>query len=194
MKNIGTQPIETDRLLLRKITMNDAADMYNNWASDEDVAKHLTWAAHKSIDDSKEIISIWKKELEKKDCYRWCIELKESQEVIGTIDVVSLNKNLETAEIGFCISKNHWNQGITTEALIAVQNFLFQYVGLNRVEAHHLTVNPASGKIMKKAGMKFEGIKRQGTKDNKGKFADLAMYAILKSDWKKGINDINKDF
>lgn len=185
MNNIGTQRIETNRLILRKITMDDANDMYNNWASDEDVAKHLTWTRHKSVDDSKGIISIWEKELEEDNCYRWCIELKETHEAIGTIDVVSLNINLESALIGYCISKRYWNQGITTEALIAVQNFLFQHVQLNRVESHHLTVNPASGKVMKKAGMSFEGIKRQGTKDNKGNFCDLAIYAILKSDWEK---------
>lgn len=184
MKNIGTQQIETDRLVLRKITMNDATDMYNNWASDEEVTRHLTWKIHKKIDDTEAIISIWEKELEQDNCYRWCIELKEIHQVIGTIDVVRLNIHLESAVIGYCMSKRYWNQGIMTEALIAVEDFLFKHVGLNRVEAYHHIENPASGKVMKKAGMSFEGIKRQGAKDNEGNFCDLSIYSILKSDWK----------
>ena len=172
MKSIGTREIETDRLILRKITMDDAADMYNNWASDEDVARHLTWTIHKSIEDSKEIIGIWEKELEEDDCYRWCMELKETHEVIGTIDVVKQNKNLESAEIGYCMSKKYWNQGIMTEALIAVEDFLFRRVGLNRVEAYHHTHNPASGQVMKKAGMILEGVIRQIAKDHQGKYCE----------------------
>lgn len=182
MQNIGTQEIETERLLLRKITMNDASDMFNNWASDKEVAKYLTWDAHETIDVTKEIISMWEKELEEDDCYRWCIELSETKEVIGTIDVVKLNVDLESAVIGYCMSKKYWNRGIMTEALIAVQDFLFQHVGLNRVEAYFDTRNPASGKVMEKSGMSFEGIKRQVAKDNEGNFCDISMYAILKSD------------
>ena len=188
MKNIGTQPIETERLLLRKITMNDASDMFNNWASDEEVTKYLTWDAHETIDGTKAIISMWEKELEQDDCYRWCIELRENNQVIGGIDVVKLNIDLESAVIGYCMSKKYWNKGIMTEALIAVQDYLFQHVGLNRIEAYHDTRNPASGKVMEKAGMSFEGIKRQGAKDIKGNFRDISMYAILKSDWEKGLN------
>ena len=81
--------------------MDDATDMYNNWASDDDVTKHLTWTSHKSIDESREIIATWLKELQQDNCYRWCIELKNIHQVIGTIDVVSLNINLEIAEIGY---------------------------------------------------------------------------------------------
>lgn len=188
MKNTGTQRIETNRLILRKITTNDASDMFNNWTSDVEVARYLTWDVHKTIEDTKEIISIWEQELEENGCYRWCIELKDINEVIGTIDVIKLNINIESALIGYCMSRKYWNQGIMTEALIEVEKFLFERVGLNRIEAYFDIRNPASGKVMEKAGMSFEGTKRQGAKDNKGNYCDISMYAILKSDWEKGLN------
>lgn len=69
-----------------------------------------------------------------------------------------------------------------TEALKAVINYLFEEVGMNRIEARHNTLNPASGRVMQKSGMKFEGIMRQIKVNKYGEFYDLAVYSILKSD------------
>ena len=185
MKNIGTQQIETDRLVLKRITIENAEDMYRNWASDEEVTKYLTWKPHKRIEDTKNAISSWEKELEQEDCYRWCRELKDNQQVIGTIDVVDINSDIECAVFGYCMSKNYWNQGIMTEAFTAVKNFLFERVGFNRIEASHHTENSGSGKVMKKVRMSLEGIKREGAKDNEGNLCDIATYSIFKADWEK---------
>lgn len=183
MKHTGTPRLETDRLILRRITLDDAEDMFCNWASDEQVTRHLTWKPHPDVEASRAIIRSWQEELERENCYRWCLEWKENGQVIGCIDVVRLDESLETAVIGYCMSKQYWNRGIMTEALVAVEDYLFGQVGVNRIEAHHLTENPASGKVMLKSGMQFEGIKRQGAKDHSGNYCNLAIYAMLKSDW-----------
>ncbi|GAA0773821.1 hypothetical protein GCM10008908_22630 [Clostridium subterminale] len=79
--------------------------------------------------------------------------------------------------------------GIITEALKAVINYLFSEVGFNRIVATHDTNNIASGKVMIKSGMKYEGTLRQSEwRDNKG-FYDLAVYAILKDEWLKGMEE-----
>ena len=70
MKNIGTQRVETERLILRKITINDAEDMFNNWASDSEVTKYLTWKPHKTIEDTKEVIEFWLNDIDDRDVYR----------------------------------------------------------------------------------------------------------------------------
>lgn len=77
-----------------------------------------------------------------------------------------------------------WNKGIITESLNAVIKFFFEEVGINRIEAKHDINNPASGEVMKKCGMQFEGILRQAGKNNTG-LCDLAVYSILKDDIKK---------
>lgn len=185
MKHIGTQRIETKRLLLRKIKLSDAEMMFNNWASDEEVTRYLTWMPHESIENSKGLIGIWLEELQCDSCYKWCIELKETNQVIGTIDVVDMIKNIDSAVMGYCLSSKYWNQGIMTEALSAVQQFLFEEVGFNRIEAYYHTANPSSGKVMEKSGMKYEGVRRQYAKDNQGNFVDVVTYAILRDDFKK---------
>jgi ribosomal-protein-alanine N-acetyltransferase len=89
---------------------------------------------------------------------------------------------VQAVEIGYCIGRAFWNQGILTEALNALIAFFFDQVGANRIAAHHDTRNPASGKVMLKSGMKFEGVARQAVLNNQGIY-DAVQYAILKSDW-----------
>lgn len=165
--------------------MADAPDMFHNWASDDEVTRFMTWRSHADISLSELVISNWLTELRSSDCYRWCIAHRETGQVIGAIDVVRLHKTTECAEIGYCLSRRYWNQGIMSEALYAVIEFLFSSVECNRIEACHHVGNPASGKVMQKCGMRFEGIKRQGGLDQNGNFYDLANYAILWSDWAK---------
>ena len=59
MKPMGTKTLETDRLILRKFTPEDAEDMYENWASDPEVTKYLTWPVHTSVDVTKKLLEIW---------------------------------------------------------------------------------------------------------------------------------------
>jgi len=193
MNFIGTQTIETKRLILRKINLRDTEDMFKNWASDEDVAKYLTWQAHKDVSVTKTVIESFIERQNDLDYFAWCIEWKENHQVIGTIDIVKLDKQYETAEMGYCISREYWGKGIMTEALLAVEEFLFDRVDLNRIQAKHHVDNPASGKVMSKCGMQFEGVQRKASKDNMGDFCDVATYAILKSDWenaRKIVEDI----
>jgi len=181
MKHIGTRELETERLLLRKISVNDAEAMYNNWASDDIVTRFVTWYTHQSIEDTKGLLKMWEAEYENNNCYRWVIELKNEKKAIGTIDVVRIDEGNETAEIGYCVSREYWNKGIVTEAAKKVVEYLLKEVGFYRIEAQHHLDNPASGKVMQKVGMKYEGVVRGG-RIVKGEHVDVAMYAILKID------------
>ncbi len=174
----GTKVIKTPRLLLRPFVMEDAQAMYENWASDPEVTKYLTWPPHGSVEISRAILAQWVSSYQKADFYQWAIVLKELGEPIGSISVVSHNDDLKKAEIGYCIGKNWWRQGITAEALIAVMDFLFDEVGMNRLEARHDPRNPQSGNVMKKAGMVYEGTSRQSDRNNQG-LCDACHYARL---------------
>ena len=178
----GTKTIDTDRLMLRRFKPEDACNMFNNWANDSDVTKFLTWKPHGNIEVTKKIINQWIDEYNHNNFYNWAIELKEAGEVIGNISVVNLYENYQSCEIGYCMSKKHWNKGIMTESLKAVIDYLFSEVGFNRIEARHDTDNIASGKVMMKSGMRYEGTLRQ-VKIRDKEFYSLAVYAILKNDW-----------
>ena len=71
-----------------------------------------------------------------------------------------------------------------TEALSRVIDYAFDSMEINRIEAQHELTNPSSGRVMEKCGMKKEGVLRQRLY-NKGKFVDVALYAIVRSDWRK---------
>ena len=182
MKHCGTQRLETDRLILRRYETKDAAAMFRNWASDSEVTKFLTWQTHSSEEVSKKIITDWLREYSDKKYYHWAIVLKDNgDKPIGDIAVVHMNEDVSMMHIGYCIGRNWWHQGITSEALKAVMDYLFDFVNVNRIESRHDPRNPNSGKVMKKCGMKYEGTLRSSDWNNQG-ICDACYYALLKSE------------
>ena len=189
MKHCGTQKIETDRLILRRFVSEDYISMFNNWASDPEVSKFLTWQTHDSVDVSRTITNDWVSSYEKNDFYQWAIAFKTApDDPFGSISVVHTDEDILSFEIGYCITKKHWRQGITSEALAAVIGFLFENTDVNRIEAVHDINNPNSGKVMQKCGMIFEGMHRQGSRNNTG-LCDINYYSILRAEWEAKRND-----
>ena len=182
MKHCGTQSLETDRLVLRRYVTEDAAAMYKNWASDEEVTKFLTWPTHSSQEVSQYVIEDWVNQYSNESYYHWGIVLKgNGDEPIGDIAVVYMKENVSMVHIGYCIGRTWWHRGIMSEALKAVMDFLFDVVDVNRIEAGHDPRNPNSGKVMKKCGMKYEGTLRSSGWNNQG-VCDVCYYALLKSE------------
>lgn len=182
MKNSGTQRIETDRLILRRYVIEDADAMYKNWASDSEVTKFLTWQPHSSVEVSRGIIENWLKEYSDEKYYHWAIVLKDNgNEPIGDISVVHMNEDISMVHIGYCLGRAWWRRGIMSEALKAVMDFMFDTVEVNRVESRHDPMNPNSGKVMQKCGMKYEGTLRSADRNNQG-ICDACYYALLRSE------------
>ena len=179
----GTQTLKTDRLILRQALREDAAAMFRNWASDPKVTKYLTWPTYQTEETTHPILERWCNNYEDPEFYQWMIVPTELGEPIGSISVVNHRNDIAEAEIGYCIGKAWWHNGITSEALSAVSDYLFDEVGMNRIEAKHDVNNPRSGNVMKNCGMVFEGISRQSDRNNQG-ICDLAAYAILRCDRK----------
>ena len=181
VKHLGTQRIETERLVLRKAQLDDAQAMFDNWASDPEVTKYLTWPTHGSVDVTKQIAESWVKGYEQDDFYLWMIELKEISQPIGSISVVNMDDRVEKVEIGYCMGRPWWHKGIMSESLQAVMDFLFDEVGVNRIEARHDPRNPHSGGVMRKCGMIYEGTARKADRNNQG-VCDACHYALLAED------------
>ena len=178
MNHTGTKTIETPRLLLRKFTMEDAEQMFVNWANDDEVTRFLTWPSHGDIETSRSIIRSWMEEYASEKRYEWCIEWKENGQAIGSISVVDLKENIEAVEIGYCIGRAYWQRGIVSEALDALIRFFFDEVGARRIESRHDPCNPNSGKVMLKCGMKYEGTRIKADKNNSG-ICDVSMCGII---------------
>ena len=181
MKKIGTKRLETNRLTLRRFTAADAEEMYRNWASDPEVTRFLTWPCHASAEATAALLESWVENYRDGDCFNWAIEFKENRSVIGNISVVKLDETVNAAEIGYCLGRAYWGRGIMPEALRAVMDYLFDEAEFNRIAAYHDAYNPKSGRVMQKAGMKYEGTQRQAGKNNQG-ICDIVCYAALRSD------------
>ncbi len=178
----GTVTIETKRLLLRRFTENDAAYAYANWTSDAKVTEFLRWPTHKSIEVTERVLREWIDSYKNDDFYQWAIVLKDLDEPIGSISVVEKKERLNIVHIGYCIGSKWWKQGIASEAFSGIIPFFFDEVKVNRIEAQHDPNNPASGKVMIKCGLKYEGTLRQADISNKG-IVDASIYSLLASEY-----------
>jgi len=169
--------LETQRLLLRKFSGDDAYDLFE-WGSDPEVLKTLVWNGISTIDEAHD--NIFNFYLSRPGIF--AIQVKESGKCIGCLDI-RIDSDNEKTSFGYVLNRNFWGKGYMTEALRAVLEFCFVKLEINRVEANHYITNPASGKVMEKAGMKKEGITRQSVKV-KGVLHDCVLYGILREEWK----------
>ncbi|MBS4174668.1 GNAT family protein [Bacillus sp. FJAT-49736] len=181
-KIYGDLPVlETDRLLLRKVTLDDVEDIYT-YGSNEEVTKYVTWDTHRTLSDAREFVEFVLNQYESKKVSPWGIEYKENGRLIGTIDFVSWQPKHHTAEIGYVVSQEYWGQGIATEAAKKVIEFGFKEMDLVRIQARCFVENIGSSRVMEKAGMFYEGILRKSA-FIKGKHHDLKVYSILKDEF-----------
>ncbi|WP_394121161.1 GNAT family N-acetyltransferase [Planococcus donghaensis] len=173
--------IETERLLLRKMMMKDAEDLFE-YASQPEVSSYLPWQVHQSIGDSKAFLNFILEGYNQHSKLTWAIELKSSGKMIGTIDFVSWSPKRHKAEIAYVLSPHYWGHGLMAEAAAALLSFGFRDMELNKVEAPIMSENKQSQRLAEKLGMIREGVARQHM-IIKGEFVDLAMYAVLKSEF-----------
>ena len=179
MLHQGTKRLETERLILRPFTSEDGDVMFRNWASDPEVTRYLTWPTHDSVETTRKLTAFWAEEAKKPEVYQWAIELKELGEPIGSLSVVRINEKYAWSELGYCIGRAWWGRGLTAEGVRAVIEYLIREVGFRQILAVHDVNNPRSGAVMRKAGMKMQGIQRRCGSNNSDPCCDLAVYSIL---------------
>ena len=182
MDHMGTKTLETSRLRLRQFREDDVNAMYENWSKDEEVTRYLMWPAHKSAEISRMYIDSLIHGYEKLNNYNWGIELKEIGQVIGGIGAVRLDENVESVHIGYCLGRQWWNRGITSEAFCEVIRFFMDEVKVNRIESRYDPRNIYSGKVMEKCGLLYEGTLHQSAYNNQG-ICDAAWYGLLREDY-----------
>ena len=175
--------LKTPRLLLRRLTMRDAGDIYR-YSRDPEVARHVLWDAHRSIGDSRAYLRYMLHRYRAHEPASWGIEELSTGRIIGTIGFMWIQQDNAAAEVGYSLARDCWNRGFMTEALGAVIQYGFDFMNLNRIEAQHETTNPASGAVMRKCHMCKEGTLRSRL-FNKGKYVDVDLYAILRRDFNR---------
>lgn len=178
--------LETPRLILRRLEIRDAPDLFD-YSRDPQVAKHVLWDAQTSVSEARAYVRYMLRRYRAGEPASWGIEEKETGRVVGTIGYMWYQRDNNACEVGYSLARRRWNRGYMTEALAEVLRFSFEELGVHRVEAQHEVENAASGAVMRKCGMRKEGTLR-GRLYNKGRYVDVDLYAMLREDyarWKR---------
>lgn len=150
----STPPLETERLILRKLTFDDIDDMYAIY-SDERVNKFLPWFPFASkAETEKYLKENIMPQYENQFSCRYCVELKDMGKVIGYVSLGCIDLKNRSGDLGYGLMKEYWNRGIITEASKEILKWL-KDCGFRCITATHDVNNPASGEVMKKLGMKY---------------------------------------
>ncbi len=173
--------LETARLILRPFTLADAPTV-KLLAGDHDLASTTMNLPHPYPEGAAETwIATHTEKFEQGTLAALAITLRPADELIGAISL-GINQAHRRAELGYWLGKPWWNQGYMTEAARALIGCGFETFNLNRISAQHFVRNPASGRVMQKLGMTYEGCLRQAML-KWDRFEDLMCYAILREDW-----------
>ncbi len=181
LNHTGTQNIETKRFLLRRFHKKDVKDIYNNWTSDIEAAKYNAWKVHDSEDVTRGYLFEWIKLYEKSNYYHWAITDKLTGEVIGSISATNINNRKKYCEVGYTVARKYWNQGIATEVLKELINYLTDSVGFINIRAFHDIRNRASGRVMEKSGMIYVKRKKQFFLNSNNLIMDCCVYDYIKN-------------
>lgn len=170
--------LETNRLLLRPITMDDKATLYEIF-KDEEMMIYYGMYPLKDMKAITKLIKNFNKGFEEDRSIRWAIELKEEHKLIGTCGFHNMNKHHRRSEIGYEIHKDYWRKGYVTEAVEEMMSYGMEEMSLNRIEALIYPENIPSQKLLEKLGFTKEGL----LKDYyifRNLPQDLLMYSYIK--------------
>ncbi|PIE80385.1 MAG: GNAT family N-acetyltransferase [Chloroflexi bacterium] len=172
--------LETKRLVLRPFSINDAQTV-QRLAGDWVVAETMLNVPHPYEDGmAEDWISTHQLDFDEGKGVTFAIARRETDEVVGAISLRM--EQFSRANMGYWIGKPYWSKGYCTEAVKAVFAFSFGELKLNKIYATYFPRNPASGRVMEKAGMHYEGYLRQHVY-KAGVYEDLKLYAILRDEF-----------
>ena len=174
-------PVLTGRLKLRAFSVTDASEV-QRMAGSFKVAQMTATIPHPYPDGAAESwIANHAIQFANGNGVVWAIEDRVSGKLVGCLGF-EVNKAHKKSEVGYWIGEEFWKNGYCTEAVIAGIDFCFNHFGLNKITSRHLSYNPASGKVMIKAGMSQEGYLKKDMFRN-GQYSDIVVFGLLRSDW-----------
>lgn len=177
--------LETERLCLRKLQMEDVYEYYERLFGDGDVSRYMLFDPHQDIGESLESLQRKLDKYDQGNYYCWGITQKGDDSLIGLIELLRFDERDSSCSFVYMLGCNYWNRGYGTEALKAVFRFAFEELEVERILADHMTKNPASGAVMRKAGMIHVGTEREKYEKLGMKF-DAEVYEIRREE-KQGL-------
>ncbi len=178
---VGTEKIETNRCILRRIVLEDYEEMYENWGKYEEVCRYFPFDPAESVELYRKMVERWVKNYQSGTYFHWVIEWKENGKLIGTINLGNVDEISLYCDTCYMLSPKYQCRGIMTEVLQSVLRYAFDEIGLNRVQAEVFAGNDASARVLGKCRMQLEGIARKKYHKD-GRFFDTAQYAVVREE------------
>lgn len=176
-------PLQTERLALSSLTEADAPALHRQ-RSDEELMRYIPRVRTKNTEDALAMIRKISGSIDKNEALIWAIREKNRADMIGSIGLVHLYPENNSAELGYMLESPWHGKGLMSEAIQAVLAYAFRTLNLNRIEAITDPENHSSNRILERNGFIAEGI----LKENflfEGRYLDSKYYALLKSQYLK---------
>ncbi len=148
--------LETERLRLIRLDLSFIDDIYS-YASDREVTRYVSWPRHETKEFTLSYLQSVIENYARGGCYDWGIKCKHDERLIGTIGLINHDSKDDSFEIGYVLSKAHWNRGYATEAAAGVIGFGLSELGASRIKGICHADNTRSGRVMEKCGMRYVG-------------------------------------
>lgn len=183
------QPVLIARRVRLRPYRPDDAERLSLLAGREEIAQTTISIPHPySPLQAREWIAGHAGEWRKRRAARFAVELSSTSELIGGAELREIEPEHAQAELSFWVGTEWWGHGYATEAAEALLDYGFLHLGLNRIYAYHMTRNPASGKVLRKLGMRQEALMRERVR-KWGAFEDGILYASLSKDQRDRVRD-----
>ncbi len=175
--------LTTSRLILRRMCVEDAEDMYA-YARRSEVTRYLLWSPHPDIYYTRDYLRYLMTRYAAGSFYDWGVVCKEDGRMIGTCGFSCFDFAHDAAEIGYVLNPDYRGCGFAPEAVRTVLAFGFDHLGLHRIEARFMEGNTPSLRVMQKVGMQFEGYRREAMMV-KGAYRTVGYCSLLEQEYEK---------
>jgi len=177
------QTLSSQTMVLRKIIDKDIEEVFALYSNDC-VFEYCGILVKKNKATVLKSIGHFERDFKKRSRIKWGIALKGNEErVIGIIEATGFNRDVDQVTIGYFLHPDYWRQGYATEAVRILVCFLFDEVGVNRIQAEVMPANIYSKKVLLKNGFLLEGTLRQAALWPGKGMVDLELYSLLASDY-----------
>ena len=182
LSHLGTQIIETERLLLRPFRYTDDNDMLTYWVSDPQIQSLYSEPTYTTKDEVRELLEKYINSYERLDYYRWAVIEKDSNFCIGQIAIFLVDNKNHFCEIEYALGRKFHRKGYATEAVRLILDFCFNKINFHKVQVCHKKGNIASQGVIRKCDFTYEGTLRDFFFID-GKYVNRLYYSMLKDEY-----------